>query len=85
MWNQIETNFFFLDATQMGLSIPVQSDIQLEGIIEGDELLEFDDEQRETVVRNLKDPEITMSVSRPKSPPVPIWGISYTIGATIEN
>ena len=68
VWTQIETYFFFLDATQMGLSIPVQSALQLEGIIGVDELFEFDDEQWKTVVSNLKNPASTMSVARPKSP-----------------
>ena len=45
VWNQKETDFFFLDAIQMGLSIPVQADFQLEGIIEVYELLEIDDDQ----------------------------------------
>ena len=49
--------------------------------IEVDDLLEFDDYQWKTVVSNLKNPESTMSVSRPKSPPVPIQGISCAIGA----
>ena len=72
VWNQIETDFFFLDATQMGLSIPVQAAIHLEGIIEVDDLLEFDDEKWKTVIINLKNPASTMSVVRPLSPPVPI-------------
>ena len=46
-----------------------------------DDLLEFDDEQWETVSSNLKNPAITMSVARTKFPPVPIRGISYAIGA----
>ena len=50
-------------------------------MIEVDDLLESDDNQRYTVVRNLKNPAITISVARPKSPPVPIRGISYAIGA----
>ena len=65
----------------MGLSIPGQVYLQLEGIIEVDDLLEFYDDQWKTVVSNLKNPESTMSVTRPKSPPVPIRGISYAIGA----
>ena len=56
VWTQIETDFFFLDATQMGLSIPVKASLQLEGIIEVYDLLEFDDDQWKTVVRNLKNP-----------------------------
>ena len=80
VWNHIETNFFFLDATKMWLSIPFQDALQLEEIIEVDELLEFDDEKWNTVVRNLKNPAITISVARPKSPPAPIRGISYSIG-----
>ena len=79
-WTQIETDFLFLDATQMGLSIPVQSALQLEGIIEVDDLLDFDDEQCKTVVSKLKNPSSTMSVARPKYPPVSIRGISYAIG-----
>ena len=39
VWTQKETYFFFLDATQMGLSIPAQTDVHLEGIIEVDDLL----------------------------------------------
>ena len=66
--------------SQMGLSISVQDSLQLEVIIEVDDLLEFDDEQWKTVVSNLKNLASTMSVSRPKSPPVPIRGISYAIG-----
>ena len=54
VWTQIETDFFFLDTTQMGLSIPVQADLKLEVIIEVDDLLEFDDEQWKTVDSNLK-------------------------------
>ena len=46
-----------------------------------DDLLEFDDDQRKTVVRNLKNPSSTMIVARPKSPLVPIRGKSYAIGA----
>ena len=38
-WTQIKTDFLFLDATQMGLSIPVQAALQLEGIIEVYDLL----------------------------------------------
>ena len=72
VWNQTEIYFFFLDATQMGLSIPVQAAIQLKGIIEVDDLLEFNDEQWKTVISNLKNPASTMSIARPKSPPVPI-------------
>ena len=53
---QIETDFFFLDSTQIGLSIPFQAALQLEGIIEVYDLLEFDDDQWKTVVRNLKNP-----------------------------
>ena len=79
MWTHIETDSFFLDATQMGLSIPVQAALQLEGIIEVDDLLEFDDDQWKTVVSNLNNPASTMSVARPKSPLVPIRGISYAI------
>ena len=41
VWTQIETYFFFLDATQMGLSIPVQAAIQLKRVIEVDNLLDF--------------------------------------------
>ena len=44
VWTQIETDFFFLYSNQMRLSIPVQSDLQLEGIIEVDDLLYFDDD-----------------------------------------
>ena len=80
VWTQIESNFFFLDATQIGLSIPVQAYLQLKVIIEVDDLLEFDDDQWKTVVSNLKNPESTMGVAWPKSPPVPIRGISYAIG-----
>ena len=39
VWTQIETDFFLLYATQMGLSIPVQVALQMEGIIDVDELL----------------------------------------------
>ena len=39
VWTKIETDFFFLDANQMGLSIPVQAALQLEGIIEMDDLV----------------------------------------------
>ena len=45
VWTQIETDFFFLDATQMGSSIPFQNALQLEGIIEVDDLFAFDDDQ----------------------------------------
>ena len=45
VWTHTETDFFFLDDTQMGLSIPVQAALKLEGIIEVDDLLEFDDNQ----------------------------------------
>ena len=79
-WNQIETNLFFRDSTQMGLSIPVQTTLHLEGIIGVDYLLEFDEDQRKTVVSNLSNPEIPMSAVRPKAPPFPIQGISYSIG-----
>ena len=65
----------------MGLSIPVQDALQMEVIIEVDDLLEFDDNQCKTVVRNFKNPPSTISVARPKSPPAPIRGISYTIVA----
>ena len=81
VWNQIETDFFFRYATQMGLSTPVQAALQLEVIIEADDLFEFDDNRWKTVVSNLKNPESTVSVARPNSPPVPIRGISYAIGA----
>ena len=81
VWTQTETYFFFPDATQMGLSIPVQASLQLEWIIEVDDLLEFDDDQWKTVFGNLKNPASTMIVARPNSPPVPIRGISYAIGA----
>ena len=81
VWTQTETKLFFLYAPQMGLSIPVQDSLQLEEIIEVDDLLEFDDNQWKTVVSNLKNPASTMSVARPKSPPVPIQGIRYAIGA----
>ena len=79
VWNQIETDFFFPDATQMGLSIPVQAALHLEGIIEVDDLLEFDDEQWKTVISNLKNPASTMSVAQPNSPRIPIRGINYAI------
>ena len=72
VWNQTETDFFLLDATQMGLSILVQAAIQLEEIIEVDDLLEFDDEQWKTVVIKLKNSARTTSVARPKSPPIPL-------------
>ena len=65
----------------MGLSIPGQADIQLEGVIQVDDLLEFDDDQCKNVARNLKIPASMMSVTRPKSPPAPVRGISYSIGA----
>ena len=65
----------------MGLSIPVQAVLKMEGIIEVDDLLKFDDEKWKTVVSNLKNPGRTMSIARPKDPPVPIRGISYAIGA----
>ena len=81
VWNQIETDFFFLDDTQMGLPIPVQAALKLEWMIEVDDLLEFDDEQWKAVVSNLENTESTMSVARHKSPPVPIRVIIYTIGA----
>ena len=45
-----------------------------------DDLLEFYDDQWKTVVSNLKNLTSTMSIARPKSPPVPIQGISYAIG-----
>ena len=54
VWTQIETDFFFLNATQMGLSITVQADLQLELFIEVDDLLEFDDDQWKTVISKLK-------------------------------
>ena len=79
VWTQIETHLFFRYATQMKLSIPVQSALHLEGIIEVDNLLEFDDDQWKTVVSNLKNPASTMIVARPKAPPVPIQGICYAI------
>ena len=53
VWNKTETYFFFLDATQMGLSIPVQDALHLEVRIQVDDLLEFDDYQWKTVVVNL--------------------------------
>ena len=81
VWDQTETDLFFRYATQMGLSIPVQAAIHLEGMIEVDDLLESDDNQRYTVFRNLKNTEITMNVAQPKDPPVLIQGISYAIGA----
>ena len=81
VWTQIETDFFFLYATQMGLSITVKAALQLEGIIEVDKLLEFDDDQWKTVVSNLKNPASTMSVALPKAQPAPIRGTSYAIGA----
>ena len=81
VWTQIEINFFFLDATQIGLSIPVQAYLQLKVIIEVDDLLEFDYDQWKTVFSNLKNPASTISVARPKSPPVPIRDIGYVIGA----
>ena len=62
VWTHIETDFLFLDATQMGLSIPGQDTFQLEGIIEVDEFLEFYDDQCKTVVRNLKNLTSTMIV-----------------------
>ena len=80
VWTQIETDPFFLYATQIGLSIPIQAALQLEGMVEVDDLLEFDYEQRKKVIRKLKTPAITMSVARTKSPPVPIRGINYAIG-----
>ena len=80
VWTQIESDFFFRYATQMGLSVPVQAALHMEGIIELDDLLEFDDDQWKTVVSNLKNLASTMSVAQPNSPPVPIRGISYTIG-----
>ena len=43
VWTKIETDSFFRYATKMELSIPVQAALQLEGIIEVDDLLEFDD------------------------------------------
>ena len=43
VWTQIETNFFFRDATQIWLSITVQAAVQMEVIIEVDDLLEFYD------------------------------------------
>ena len=52
--NQTETDFFFLDATQTGFSIPVKAALQMEVIIEVDDLLEFDDDQCKTVVRKLQ-------------------------------
>ena len=81
VWTQIENGIFFRDATQMELSISIQAALQLEGIIDMDDLLEFDDKQWKTVVSNLKNTARTMSVYRPKAPPVLIWGISYAIGA----
>ena len=81
VWTHIETDFFFLDATQMVLSILVKAAIYLEGIIEVYDLLDFDYEQRKTVISNLKNTASTTSFARPKYPPVPIWGISYAIGA----
>ena len=80
-WTQIETYFLLIDATPMVLSIPVQAALQLEGIIEVYDLSEFDDDQWKTVVSNLKNPASTVSSAQPKSPPVPILGISYAIGA----
>ena len=54
---------------------------QLEGTIEVNAFLEFDDDKLKTVVSNLKNLASTMSVAQPKPPPVPIRGISYFIGA----
>ena len=62
VWTQIETDLILRDATQMGLPIPVQAALQMEGIIEVDEFLEFYDDQWKTVVSNLKNPASTMSV-----------------------
>ena len=81
VWTQTETDLFFQDATQMRLSIPFQAALQLEGIIQVYDLLDFDDDQWKTVVSNLKNPASTMIVALPKAPPVPIQCISYDIGA----
>ena len=70
VWTQIENGIFFRDATQMELSISIQAALQLEGIIDMDDLLEFDDKQWKTVVSNLKNTARTMSVYQPKAPPV---------------
>ena len=81
VWTQVENDFFFLDSTQMESSIQVQAALQLEGMIEVDDLFEFDDDQSKMVVRNINNPASTTSAARPKSPHVPIRGISYAIGA----
>ena len=39
VWNKTETDLFFLDATQMVLSDPVQAALQQEGIVGVDDLL----------------------------------------------
>ena len=67
VWTQIETDFFFRYATQMGLSIPVQDAIQIEVIIEVDDLLDFDDDQWKMFVSNLKNPTSIMGVARPNA------------------
>ena len=69
---QTETDLFFRDASQMELSIPVQATLQMEGIIEMYDLLEFDDYQWKTVVINLKNLASTISVTGHKASPVPI-------------
>ena len=63
VWTQIEMDFYFRDATKLGLSITVQADLQLEGIIEVDDLLKFDYDQWKTVVSNLNNLASTMSVT----------------------
>ena len=52
----------------------------MEGIIEVGDLLDFDDDQWKTVLSNLMNLASTMSVAQPKSPPVPIRVIRYSIG-----
>ena len=69
---QTETDLLFRDASQMELSIPVQATLQMEGIIEMYDLLEFDDYQWKTVVINLKNLASTINVTGHKAPPVPI-------------
>ena len=70
VWTLIETDFLFLDDTQMGLSIPVQAALQLKGNIDVDDLLYFDDDKWKMVSRNLKNWASTMSFAQPKTPPV---------------
>ena len=83
VFTQAETNTFFTGATQLAIPVATLAGLVLEGINEVEDLEEFEDDDFDTIMTNLRKPTGTMPdpnhQGRGAAPLVPI--LPYVFGA----